>query len=123
MNREERKLEHIQKKESKILIHYLLSIKEKERTFSIRIANNKDFESISKSLDMDWDSFVFRLKDFHRRGYISLKQIGSYESYSINLKEPLLNYRLTQKRERNEWIQFWIPVFISIIALIVAVLK
>lgn len=63
--------------------------------------------------------------------YLDIKQKSVHNDFSmswtITLKPPCINYFINKesvKREkRNNWIQFWIPVSISIIALISAILK
>lgn len=109
------------------VIKYLLTLKRTYRNHQTRIVITKDV--VEKS-NFNPDVLLLELYDLDARGFILIdSKIGHKDftlAINIVLNESILNYFENKKEskilKRNHWIQFWIPVSISILALVVSII-
>lgn len=91
--------------------------------------NSKQY-SESPIADVDGEQLICQLYDLKSIGYIEIKKqyydedSGAF-NYRVTLLEPILNYAINKHDEsvanRRKWIQFWIPVILSVVAIMVSV--
>lgn len=81
--------------------------------------------------DMTEEKFISILSELEAHRFIDIKWHTGYCNdlkyyITVVLLSPILNYFENKKdakiKERNQWIQFWIPVSLSVIAIIISII-
>ncbi len=113
-----------QPSDKEILINFLLQKFDQGTSNRVSI-NQSDLSNIPLS-EKDVIKTIYVLKE---DGYLTIVQQSKDDDFSIYwtvaLKSSCIDYFKTKEEskieKRNNWIQFWIPVSVSIAALIVSV--
>lgn len=108
------------------LINFFLDKYQESNTNEITISK-KDCVTLNMS-DEETSRIIHTLQE---DGLLIIKRKSIHNNFSmywtIGLKSPCIHYfdnkKISKTNKRNKWIQFLIPVSISIIALIVSILK
>ena len=106
------------------LIVFLLDKYSNSKTNRVSISKN-DLDTINLT-ERETIQTIYLLQE---DGLIDIKEKSVHDDlsryWSIALKSPCVHYfeikKSAQKENRNNWIQFWIPVVLSIVAIIVAI--
>lgn len=110
------------------VIKYLLSLdREYNNKLSVDVSRTK-FES-SEISSIGEDEFINQLSILETEGYILVNFRTGYRDLkyyiTVILYDKIINYFEDKKQKkierRNQWIQFWIPICFSVIAIILSI--
>lgn len=112
------------------IIKYILSLQGEYKKNQIQVTiNRKDFNESDVSSIGELE-LINQLAVLETEGFITVNFLGPKRDLScyitIVLHDTVLNYFDNKKQakivQRNQWIQFWIPVSISAVALVVSII-
>ena len=108
------------------VIRYLLSEKREYNNNKLSVDIGRDSFANSKIFNIGEDEFIKQISELETDGLIEVKFNAGHRDLkygvSVVLHSGIINYfddkKERNKNKRDEWIKFWIPVSISIIALL-----
>lgn len=112
------------------VIQFLLSTEREYKENGLQVTISRNKYNSSEINDIGEDDFINILSILETEKFIYVNFPTGHKNlqYSITVKlyEPIINYfnnkRETRRIERNQWIQFWVPVSLSVIALIISII-
>lgn len=112
------------------VIDYLLGIERQYVDHKLRVCVSKNTYNSSTITDIEETDLINQLSILETEGYIKVSFRAPQRDLShwfyVDLLSPILNYydnkQIQKATKRNNWIQFWIPVCLSAIALAVSII-
>ncbi|WP_024347372.1 hypothetical protein [Lacrimispora indolis] len=112
------------------IIKYLLSLQREYKKNQIQVTISRNSFNGSDISNIGEQELINQLAILETEGLITVNFLGPKRDLScyitIILHDTVLNYFDNKKQikitQRNQWIQFWIPVSISVVALVVSII-